>query len=365
VSALVGWSGIGDNGTKYQFDFATNELWPGNYLWGYMFTAIAVGLVPLALLAYERDRLWWAAAAGLVAAWLQPWQGITFALIVVVAEVIRKRVSLKPAIPLAATAVPLVYYFALSKWDDAWELAGKANSRDAISTWPWWVTLLVLAPLALPALLAYRLPARNFGDVALRVWPIAALVVFLQPAGTFPAHAFQGMLLPLVVLALLGVRSRLGERPLPLVPVLAVVALLVIPGTLYQVDNMRGAINKGLQAHFLKDGEHDALTWLDADHESGGVLAPVYIGTVVPAYTGRETYIGAGSWTPDFAARRDLSESLFNGQLNAAQAAKLVRGSGARFLLSDCHGRADIERTVAGFTDPPRRFGCATVWRVR
>jgi hypothetical protein len=128
---------------------------------------------------------------------------------------------------------------------------------------------------------------------------------------------------------------------------------------------MRGAINKGLQAHFQKDGEHDALTWLDADHESGGVLAPVYIGTVVPAYTGRETYIGAGSWTPDFAARRDLSESLFDGQLNAAQAAKLVRGSGARFLLSDCHGRADIGRVVAGFTDPPRRFGCATVWRVR
>jgi hypothetical protein len=225
--------------------------------------------------------------------------------------------------------------------------------------------VLVLLPLVLPVLLAYRLPARDFGSVALRVWPIAAIVVFIQPAGTFPAHAFQGMLLPLVVLAMLGVRSRLGDRPLPLVPVLVVVALLVIPGTLYQVDNMRGAINKGLQAHFLKDGEHDALTWLDDDKQSGGVLAPVYIGTAVPAYTGRETYIGAGSWTPDFGQRRDLSESLFDGSLDAAQAEHFVRATGARFLLSDCHGRADIERTVAGFTDPPRRFGCATVWRVR
>jgi len=43
----------------------------------------------------------------------------------------------------------------------------------------------------------------------------------------------------------------------------------------------------------------------------------------------------------------------------------LMQRSGARFLLSDCHGRADITRTVAGFTDPPQRFGCATVWRVR
>ena len=61
ASALVGWSGIGGNATKYQFDFATNELWPGNYLWGYMFSAIAVGVMPLALLAYERGWLWWAA----------------------------------------------------------------------------------------------------------------------------------------------------------------------------------------------------------------------------------------------------------------------------------------------------------------
>jgi hypothetical protein len=32
--------------------------------------------------------------------------------------------------------------------------------------------------------------------------------------------------------------------------------------------------------------------------------------------------------------------------------------------LSDCHGRADIEPLVRGFTDPPRRLGCATVYRV-
>jgi len=34
-------------------------------------------------------------------------------------------------------------------------------------------------------------------------------------------------------------------------------------------------------------------------------------------------------------------------------------------VLSDCHGRADIERLLAGVTGPPRRFGCATVWQAR
>src|SRR6201999_3459156 len=127
-----------------------------------------------------RDRLWWAALAALVAAWLQPWQGITFALIVVASELIRRRAPLRALVPLIATSLPLIYYFALSKWDAAWELADKANSRDAISTWPWWVTVLVLLPLVLPALLAYRLPAPDFGAVALRIWPVAALVVFIQ-----------------------------------------------------------------------------------------------------------------------------------------------------------------------------------------
>ena len=42
-----------------------------------------------------------------------------------------------------------------------------------------------------------------------------------------------------------------------------------------------------------------------------------------------------------------------------------MRDSGARFLFSDCHGRADVTLLLAGVTDPPRRFGCATVWRVR
>jgi hypothetical protein len=373
TAVVVGWAGFGDNRTKFEFDFATNELWPGNYLWGYMFTAIAVGLLPLALLAYERRRLVVAAALGLLAAWLQPWQGVTFALVIGVAElvqVLRGRRGVGDAardlaLPGVATAAPLVYYLLLSKLDDAWRLAGEANARDVISVWPWWVAALVLAPLAIPAALAYRMEARDFGDVALRVWPIAALVVFFQPFGTFPAHAFQGMLLPLVVLAMLAVRARLGDRPLPAVPAIAIAALLIVPGTLYQVDNMRDAVNLGFQAHFLETGEHDALRHLDATAEPGGVLAPVYSGTLVPAYTGRETWIGAGSWTPDFAERHARSEDLFGGRLDRAAAEALVRESGARFVLSDCHGRADIGPLIERVTDPPQRFGCATVWHVR
>jgi hypothetical protein len=42
-----------------------------------------------------------------------------------------------------------------------------------------------------------------------------------------------------------------------------------------------------------------------------------------------------------------------------------VERSGARFVYSDCRGHADISRELAGVAGPPRRFGCATVYRVR
>jgi hypothetical protein len=358
VSALVGWGHIGNPGTKFNFDFIGGELWPGTYLWGYMFTAVAVGLVPLGLLAYERGRLGWAAGAGLFAAWLQPWQGATFALVIVAAELLSERRIRKLVFPVAATALPLIYYFVLSKADGSWKLADSAND---FARWPWWVTVLGLAPLALPALFAYRLPARDFGQIALRVWPIAALVIFYLPVGTFPFHAIQGMTLPLVVLAALAIR----EHRVPAWAIAAAAAVLIIPGTLYRADNIRDAVNKGFQPFFLTPSEHDALTYLDKDPERGGVLAPVYSGLLVPAYTGRETWVGAGSWTPNFEPRRVAAEELFAGKLSPADAERVVRSSGARFLYSDCHGRANIARIVSSFTDPPRRFGCATVYRVR
>ena len=231
--------------------------------------------------------------------------------------------------------------------------------------WLWWVLVLGLLPLAVPAAFAYRLPAADFGAVALRAWPLAALVVYFQPFGTFPFHALQGLTLPLVVLGVLALRAWLGSRPVRLWPAVAAVVALVAVGTAYRVWSMADAVHVGRQPFTLTAGERAALRHLDALPEPGGVLAPVFTGIAVPAYTGRETWIGAGSWTPDQPRRTEAAEALFGGRLDAAAAEALVRRSGARFLLSDCHGRADIGRLVAGFTDPPRRFGCAAVWRVR
>ncbi len=353
----MGWAGWGGIATRFDFDFLSGELTTNNYLWGYLFTAVAVGLMPLGLLAHERGRTGIAAAIGLIVAWFQPWQGATYLLVLCGAEVLTRRAFGRLAIVVAATAAPLVYYLALSRLDDSWRLAGEAND---FGLWPWWVTVIGLAPLVIPALTGVRNTPDDLGGWMLRLWPLAALVVLYQPFGTFPAHALQGITLPLVTLAFLGIGATAGRAWL-----IGALVLLIVPGTVYRVDELRKAVNAGRQPFFLTDGEYRALRYLDRAPAKGGVLAPVYTGLLVPAWTQRETWVGAGSWTPGFDARVQEAEQLFSARMGRAEAEELVRESGARYLLSDCHGRADIRKLVARVVTRERRFGCATVWEVR
>ena len=142
---------------------------------------------------------------------------------IVAAELLTRRRLWKPALPLAATAAPLVYYFVLSRTDASWKLADSAND---FPRWPWWVTVLGLAPLAIPALLAYRQRATDFGGWRSASGRWRGSSIFYLPVGTFPFHAMQGLTLPLAVLAVLGLRGlRLATPWL----VAGAVALLVDP----------------------------------------------------------------------------------------------------------------------------------------
>ncbi len=377
ASAIAGWTLGPAAQAKFQLDFAGGELWNGAYLWGYAYTAIAVGLVPLGLIAWERSRLGGntrmalaAAGCALLSSWFQPWQGATLAGVVAIAELIRFRTEgrqVKQVIAgvgpmLVASALPLVYYFVLSKTDPAWELAGVANS---LPRWPLWVLAAALLPLALPAAFTYGKGRWSTpGSVALRLWPLVALGVYFAPLGTFPFHAVQGMQISLSVLAFVAIRERLGERPLPTLATVLVLALLIVPGTAYRVQQMRDAVNAGLQPFFLNDDEHAALRFLDSSKEPGGVVTQNYMGSVIPAWTGRQTWLGAGSWTPDFEPRRQLLAALFAGKLGTEGARKLLVRPGAGYVLEDCRAEPAFFKQVEPFTEVVFRRGCVTVLRI-
>jgi hypothetical protein len=360
-------------------------------MWGYMMTAIAVGLVPITLLCLERARVperrppgrgagryvVFAALAAFFMAYLQPWQGVAVIVTVVVVELLlwrrgervepRTALTVVGPVVLAAT-VPLAYYFVMSHADPAWELAGHAN-RNVVGNWPWYAWMLGLLPIALPAYLGYRLPARDWQALAVRVLPLAMVAeywqIFYTGTGTFPFHSVQGISLPLTVLAVQGVAARRWKaRWRSPAVVWGAVLLLTLPGVLHKLNNTRREVHGGGSPFFLEPGEKAALSYLERSPRPGGVMAPIYSGLVVPAYTGRETWVGQVSWTRDYQPRKRIGNALFGGRLARAQAVRVIRDAKVRFLFSDCLKRADLAPLLRGYLVSVRRFGCATVYEL-
>lgn len=378
MSWIVAWSGWGGQPRQYSFDFISGEMFSGGWLWGYLPTAIAVGLLPLVLLGVERWREdparavpWLTAAGALMVCWLQPWQGAELGLILVAVEAWRwRRHGERPRagllVVLGALAAPALYYLVLSRVDPAWELAGEANARGAMEAWrwPWWAMVLTVLPLAAPALLALRLPAPTWQDQAVRVWPLAILAVFLLPVGTFPYHAFQGLAIPLAILAVQGTLT-VWRAPRP-AAVVAILALMTLPGIAHKLDVARNSVQSAGDPYWIFPGEQEAMDALEADPRPGGVLGASYAGYMLPAYTGRETYVGALSWSPDWDERQRPANDLIEGRLTGEAARDFVRSTDARYVFVDCRpGLADLTETLGPLLERVRRYGCATVYELR
>jgi hypothetical protein len=354
------------------------DLFPGFLSWGYTFGLIALAAMVGGLLSYDRARAqdrvgWWPGLLGAFASLLHPWNGELLIVVILGAELVmwrgrpRSLAALKlPVVSIVLTGLPLLYFVLLGRADLSWRLARVASKHSFSLV----AILLAIAPLLLPALLAYRRPGPGFLPYATRVWPLAALLVFIVSASgvaATPLHAFQGITLPLAVLAVQGV-ERAGWRRLPYVKwsTALVVALLTIPATADELDNARRlAAPTHNNANFIRHDERRALDFLAEDPEPGGVLTRGYLGAAVPGKTGRRTLVGDCLWSePHCSGRAVAAQALFSGRFSARQAQAFVRSSGARFLLADCAATADLRKSLGPLLVGARRFGCAAVYEV-
>jgi hypothetical protein len=355
------------------------DLMPTFLSWGYTFGLLAVGLLVLALLAYGRARqsgrmIWLAGVLAGLAALLHPWQGELMCVILVAAELVlwrngrrlpTRRLTL-PLTTLILTGLPLLYYMILGKTDPSWELARDA-SKHAFSLW---TILLAVAPLAIPAVFGYRGRSGSFLTAVTRTWPFAALLVWVLSASQVsatPLHAFDGITIPLAVLAIRGVQQlRSHPVPRPRVAGALAVAALTIPATAYLMASNVALVKPQIgNPNFITHEEQQALAYLAREPQKGGVLTRFYLGTVVPARTGRSTYVGDCLWSePNCSGRAIDTQSLLNGDMAPAQARAFVTGTGAKFLLTDCSTAGDLDRTLAPLTASVARFGCVDVYRL-
>jgi hypothetical protein len=118
--------------------------------------------------------------------------------------------------------------------------------------------------------------------------------------------------------------------------------------------------------NYIRRDEQRALSFLARDPKPGGVLAPFYLGMVVPAITGRHTYIGDYLWSvPNYPQRFKQSFNLFKYPEPGPTARAFVRSTGARFVLNDCHGHAGgLVQKLAPISRAIYPFGCATVLEI-
>jgi len=366
------------NEVESQMGSIARELSAAQMLWGYHHAAIALGLMPVFLLGAERllERrgssqkalLLGTSAAGLAVSWLHPWQGLTLLLMIgglaFWGRLSRRYMAL--LIPALATSAPLVYFWALARFDDSWRRAEEGNAFLRADPW---VVALALAPLALLAVLEYRRGPHGDSERLLLLWPPAVVALYVASilAGLYPLHAIEGVTLPL---AILTVRGALRLRLAPTLAVFGVV-VLTLPVAAFGARHIsrvaRGDAPRDAVAatHLYTEDEWRALQHLDRAPQSGGVLAPAGIAVGVPAFTGRKTWVGQPTWSPDFDSRWRQAEALFDGQLGTEEARRFVRATGAGFLLSDCRGRVALEPVLGPLVVDVARFGCAAVYRVR
>ena len=239
--------------------------------------------------------------------------------------------------------LPLLYYAVLGRADLSWKLARDASRHD----YPLWSLLLAILPLLIPALLAYRRRARTFLGATTQAWPGAVLLLYFVSAsalGATPLHAFQGISIPLAVLAVQGVASvpALRRLPRPGLIAAALIALVTIPNAVFELKNAADTVApQPINPTFIKADERDALNYLAASKTPGGVLSRSYLGALVPAKTGRRVFVGDCLWSqPHCYERVHGARVLFGGGMTPKH--------GADVRQADRRGVRALRLRVAG-----------------
>lgn len=353
------------------------DLWLPVWSWGYPYALVALGAALMAFVRYERacaaGRLPVAAALlAALAGWLHPWQGEVLIVTLIAAEALMwplgRRPQLRPlALVVAVAALPLAYYSLLHHIDPSWRMAAIVDDSGLplshVASWLW--------PLAIPALLAYRLRPRHLSDAVVRIWPFAALTCYLvnlHGFGSSPFHAFLGITVPLAICAAQGVQAiRWPRGAVRVVLAVLTVAAITVPVTIHNLSHTAHfALPGSGQANFMAEDEVDALQYIADQTAPGSVLADDHLGVAVPAFTGRHTYIGDLYWSqPNFRQKERLVEYLQMRWLTPRAARAFVLGTGARYVIEDCWAHSNLSRLLGPIVRSSQRFGCAWVYTIR
>jgi hypothetical protein len=340
-------------------------VFPAGAVWGYPQVAIALGLMPICLLAVtdERAPLGVAPVAGALVSFLHPWQGLTLLLVhSLVALSSRGLRNLRMLLAIVATGAPLGYYWLVEHADARFELTRR---NTAIDTAPLWVLAVALVPLGLAAFGVRRINRGSARDQQLVFWPLAALFAYASVDASWKPYFLLGITLPLAVLSV----RYAAAVPWIARPRIAMAGLLVLtlPGVVCLGALLRDReLHHARGAYLLKPGEARALSYVADAPQGGSVLSAGLLAPAAWALSGRDSWAASALVDPEFLIGGREARDLLAGKLSRPTARRFATRTGAAFIVSGCKPRApDLRPSLGPLVTTTKRFGCAAVYGLR
>jgi hypothetical protein len=203
---------------------------------------------------------------------------------------------------------------------------------------------LLLAVAGLPG--AFRRRSRE--DLFLLAWLVllAAILYLPNPAGDLRRRFFDGLYLPLAVLAARGMydailprlRSLRARRLIPF----SYVAFAAIGSVFLVLAPLAVA---GQPQYTVTTAEYDGLNWLGSQ-PSGRVLAMPGVGLYIPAYSSDTVYVGHYDETFDYTNKTRTAFRVLTGQTDIEQ---FIRDNQIRYVV----WTSDLQSPPPAVLGPP------------
>ena len=171
-------------------------------------------------------------------------------------------------------SLPLVYYAILGKYDEAWRING-IQANNYVSGASWWTAFAILGPLLLGALAALRFKPERFRDIAIRIWPVIAIVQLIvietTKIGNTATHALKGITVPLATLTVIGLSpwfKTMGRKTSPILSsalAIVLIGLVFVPGAVDQVNAQLDEMQMtGRGGYFMLSDNERALDFISS-----------------------------------------------------------------------------------------------------
>jgi hypothetical protein len=260
-----------------------------------------------------------------------------------------------PALVFAVSALPWVAYDALVSRLDP--LLAQWNAQNLTPSPVLWDLALSGGLPLLLAIAGLVLAARRGTDkdIVLIAWLGLGGLALYAPFD-LQRRLSLGLWMPVILLAVIGLREGLWPRLRPAWRPLALIGLafLVLPSNLLVYFATVAAVARRDPAVFVTQSEAAALSWLASQAALGAVVAASpQLGLLIPARTDARVVYGHPFETVAAAAHRHALEDFYSGRMPAAD---FVRQYAVSFVVL-----GDRERLLGG--GPSDRSGWRTVFQ--